>query len=133
MLEQQQFSKIDLDNPFFDSLKQDYKEFTDWFLKKANLGEQAYVFYSKPEIIDGFLYLKIENEELRDVIPIKPAKARLKLGTLKINAHGTKLGERFIKKVFDHLIVNDLDEVYVTVFDHHTGLIKLLEKKIWVC
>lgn len=128
MLKQQKFSEIDLENPFFDSLKQDYKEFSDWFYKKASLDEHAYVFYTDENTIDGFLYLKKEYEALTDMIPNMPAKERLKLGTLKINAHGTKLGERFIKKVFDHLLYNGLDEVYVTVFDHHTGLIKLLEK-----
>ena len=25
------FSEIDLNDPFFDSLKDDYKEFSDWF------------------------------------------------------------------------------------------------------
>jgi len=128
MLIQKPFSEIDLGNIFFDSLKKDYAEFTDWFNKKANAGDQAYVFYTSPNTIDGFLYLKIEQEALMDVMPVQPAKPRLKLGTLKINAHGTKLGERFIKKVFDHLIGNNLDEVYVTVFDHHIGLIKLLKK-----
>ncbi|WP_202880431.1 hypothetical protein [Mannheimia pernigra] len=28
------FKNINLDDPFFDSLKEDYKEFTDWFNKK---------------------------------------------------------------------------------------------------
>ena len=28
------FSNINLNDPFFDSLKSDYKEFSDWFNKK---------------------------------------------------------------------------------------------------
>ena len=36
------FSEINLSDPFFDSLKQDYEEFPSWFLRKAN--ERAYVF-----------------------------------------------------------------------------------------
>ncbi|AWD70279.1 MULTISPECIES: GNAT family N-acetyltransferase [Acinetobacter] len=128
MLIKQKFSEINLENSFFDSLKSDYKEFAEWFKKKADANDEAYVFYTDNQTIDGFLYLKIEHDALTDLIPNMPAKLRLKLGTLKINAHGTKLGERFIKKVFDHLIFNNLDEVYVTVFDHHIGLIKLLEK-----
>ena len=37
------FSEIDLNDPFFDSLKDDYKEFSDWFKRKAN--DYAYVLY----------------------------------------------------------------------------------------
>lgn len=128
MLREQFFREIDLNNNFFDSLKNDYKEFSQWFQKKVLQGEKAYLFYNEKSEIDGFLYLKIENDALVDINPAQPAKVRLKLGTLKINAHGTKLGERFLKKVFDHLLYNNLDEVYVTVFDHHIGLIKLLER-----
>lgn len=127
MLVQQLFKNINLEDPFFDSLKQDYKEFKDWFNKKAHQNESAFVFYIDQKI-DGFMYLKVEEEELNDVTPNKPCKRRLKVGTLKINAHGTKLGERFIKKALDYLIYCNLDEIYLTVFDHHEGLIRLIEK-----
>lgn len=33
-LEKVQFKKIDLFDSFFDSLKSDYKEFSEWFKKK---------------------------------------------------------------------------------------------------
>ncbi|WP_279717386.1 hypothetical protein [Chelonobacter oris] len=32
----ERFQDIDLNDPFFDSLKLDYKEFSDWFVKKHN-------------------------------------------------------------------------------------------------
>ena len=35
--------------------------------------------------IDGFLYLKIENDALEDITPSMPAAKRLKIGTFKIN------------------------------------------------
>ncbi len=35
------FSELSLADPFFDSLKEGYKEFPDWFAKKAN--EDVYV------------------------------------------------------------------------------------------
>lgn len=50
------------------------------------------------------------------------------MGTLKINAHGTKLGERFVKKIFDHAIYTGAAEIYVTVFEHHEGLLNLLKR-----
>ncbi len=125
-LERKQFKNIDLDNHFFDSLKTDYAEFSQWFVKKAE--DFAYVFHTDEGAIDGFLYLKVEEGMVLDVIPPLPAARRLKVGTMKINAHSTKLGERFIKKIFDHAIFEAIVEIYVTVFAQHVPLIALFER-----
>lgn len=122
------FKNINLDDPFFDSLKEDYKEFTDWFNKKKNNDDGAFVFMNSQGVLDGFLYLKNEAEELNDITPKQPNKRRLKIGTLKINPHGTRLGERFIKKVFDISLVRNIDEIYVTLFEKHTALLNLFQK-----
>ena len=82
------FKDIDLSDPFFDSLKSDYAEFSGWFAKKAD--NQAYVFPSGTGGLDGFLYVKIEEGAVDDVTPALPPARRLKVGTFKINAHGTK-------------------------------------------
>lgn len=120
-------SSLNLNDPFFDSLKADYKEFEQWFNKKANSGESAFVTATN-KLIQGFLYLKIEDEEISDVVPVLPKSKRVKVGTFKINPHGTRLGERFIKKMFDYAIVNEVDEIYVTIFNKHTALISLFQK-----
>lgn len=86
------------------------------------------MFYNDDGKIDGFLYLKVESDAVTDVTPPLPAKARLKIGTFKINPHGTRMGERFLKKIFDHAVVNAVDELYVTVFEHHDALIRLFDK-----
>lgn len=122
----EKFKFINLGDPFFDSLKRDYREFSDWFARKAE--EKAYVFRDDYGLIDGFLYLKIEEGKVDDVDPPLPATRRVKVGTLKINAHGTKLGERFIKKMFDHAIHERVNEIYVTVFEAHAPLIALLKR-----
>lgn len=121
-----QFQQVDIGDPFFDSLKADYSEFETWFSKKAT--NMAYLSVNDQGKIDGFLYLKREEGELLDIIPSLGAKVRLKVGTFKVDAHGTKLGDRFIKKLFDHAMAQKVEEVYVTIFEKHTGLIKLLEK-----
>lgn len=93
------FSVLNLDNPFYDSLKNDYKEFETWFKKKQADGSKAYVEIERStnEIV-GFLYVKVEEEEIADVSPVLSAKKRIKAGTFKVNAHGTKYGERFYKE-----------------------------------
>ena len=124
------FREIDLADPFFDSLKAAYPEFLDWFNKKADLGAQAYVFYNEEEKVTDFLYLKVETEEITDVVPNLPAKKRLKVGTFKLLKRGTKRGERFMKKIMDTAMVQNVDEVYVTIFPAKElqYLIRLFEK-----
>ena len=122
------FSTIDLADTFFDSLKDDYKGFEDWFAKKASGGAEAYVQYERGKI-QAFLYMKDESgEAMDDITPPRSACKRLKVGTFKIDAHSTKLGERFVKKILDKAVVDDYDEVYVTIFPKHVGLITLLER-----
>jgi len=120
------FKDVDLNDSFFDSLKQSYAEFPDWFAKKAE--EKAYVFKNENGFIDGFLYLKVETGEIKDTEPVLPAKRRMKIGTFKLNAHGTRMGERFIKKTLDHALYQKVNEIYVTIFPHHTQLVSLFCK-----
>lgn len=127
-LQYKKISEIDGDDPFFDSLKEDYSEFCSWYAKKADAAEEAYVFHNSRKRMDGFLYLKLENDPDSSIAPPLPSGKALKVGTLKINAHGTKLGERFIKKIFDHAMSRKVDYIYVTVFEKHSGLITLLER-----
>lgn len=115
-LELRRFSEIDLADGFFDSLKAAYPEFEAWFAKKAAAGEQAYVFHNHSGAVKDFLYLKIETDALTDVEPVLAAKKRLKVGTFKLLSRGTRRGERFMKKIMDRAMAEDVDEVYVTIF-----------------
>ena len=130
-LQVQQFSDIDLNDSFFDSLRASYPEFNEWYNKKAAAGATAYCYYVDNELKD-FLYLKIEEEELSDLTPALPAKKRLKVGTFKVdndNRHTTR-GERFMKKIMDMAIAENVDEIYVTMFptEELQGLIRMFEK-----
>src|SRR5690606_6418360 len=90
------FKEINIDDPFFDSLKSDYKEFKSWFSKKSE--SNAYVSYDDAGSIQAVLYLKVEDGAVTDVAPNLSKLKWLKVGTFKVNPHGTRLGERFIKK-----------------------------------
>jgi hypothetical protein len=67
----------------------------DWFKRKSN--QNAFVQYIDEKLV-GFLYLKIEKMYVEDVVPPIYADKILKVGTFKIDAHGTKMGEQFIKR-----------------------------------
>jgi hypothetical protein len=121
-------SKIDLTDSFFDSLREDYVGFDDWFNKKATDGKGAFTFELNSKL-NGFLFIKSEiGISITDVTPNLPPKRWVKIGTFKINPHGTRLGERFLKKVFDLAFYHKLDGIYVTVFSKHRALIDLFKK-----
>lgn len=69
------FGKINLDDCFFDTFKEDYNEFDKWFKRKSN--EPVYVGYSENSFT-AFLYLKIEyeNENYSDIKPTFPKKSK---------------------------------------------------------
>ncbi|MCU6339270.1 GNAT family N-acetyltransferase [Enterobacter quasiroggenkampii] len=125
-IEEKYFKDINLSDSFFDSLRADYEGFDKWFTTKSD--KKAFVSTNDHGLIDGFLYLKVEDESIQDTTPSFEKKTRVKLGTFKINAHGTKLGERFIRIMFKYAMTNRILEIYVTIFDKHAGLIKLLTK-----
>ena len=113
---------IDGNNVFFDSLRDSYDKFDQWFAKKSN--EEGYICYSDNGSILGFLYLKTENEDYdyRDIYPQFQPKRRLKIGTFKVESTGFRLGERFIKIIFDNAIERNVDEIYVTLFEDREEL-----------
>ena len=119
------FSEIDLNDSFFQSLKDDYPGFENWFNRKWD--QDAFVQYDNNKVI-GFLYLKVENDEVDDVTPHICANKILKVGTFKIDAHGTKLGEQFLKVIADYAINEDVDVSYVTIYSKHKKLIQLVEQ-----
>ena len=119
----EQFKDIDLADPFFDSLKGDYPPFAEWFATKAD--KTAFTFRGATGALDGFLFLKREDGEVTDVTPPLPAARRLKIGTFKVNPHGTRLGERFMKRAFDTAADGKADALYVTVFEKHEALVQL--------
>ena len=124
------FAQVDLQDSFFDSFREDYIGFDKWFNKKAD--EIAYVCYSNNSL-SAFLYIKIEEEteNYSDIEPNFKRKKRLKIGTLKVTSNGFKIGERFLKIIFDNALQYNVSEIYVTIFDkrpEQARLIALLEE-----
>ena len=118
---------IDLDDPFFDSLKKDYKTFEKWFIKKRGEEAQAYIT-KKDGNISSFLMIKTEDEKedySKMENPLTPKK-RLKVSTMKVADTGKKIGETFVKIMIASAIEKDVDEIYITVFKKQQQLIDMI-------
>lgn len=127
-VQKKHFGHIDISDDFFTSFKEDYQGFNKWFIKKTD--DVAYVTTNKVNgLILSFLYLKAEekSENYNDIIPIFAPKKRLKIGTFKVINNGFRLGERFMKIIFDNALVNKVEEIYVTIFDHRDEQKRLIE------
>ncbi|MCO7125159.1 hypothetical protein NIE88_05145 [Sporolactobacillus shoreicorticis] len=118
------FSDLDLDNPFFDTLKNDYPGFENWFIRKGN--ENAFVVNDGG--IQAFLYMKLEDKAEDYSIFEKPlpSELHLKIGTFKITKSGYYLGERFFRIILEHALLNDVDDIYVTIFPKREEQKKLI-------
>lgn len=120
------FGDVSLTDPFFDSFREDYPGFDAWFNKKSD--EICYVCY-QGEVLSAFLYIKVENDQevYSDITPPFQRKKRLKIGTFKVTSNGLKLGERFLKIVFDNALKQKASEIYVTIFDRRSEQLRLIE------
>jgi hypothetical protein len=119
---------LDIENQFFDSLKEDYgdSDFRDWFKKVSIKGRKCWVYYENDKI-KALLMLKEENEPIPTSPPI-PAAKRLKIATLKVDIPGSKLGELFLKMAFQSCIGNQIFETYLTHYRKKDDrLISLIE------
>lgn len=124
----QRFDSFNHADTFFDTLKRDYVEFPVWLNNKSQAGDSAYVLYNENSDIDGFMYLKIEDGTVDDIEPTLPQGKHLKIGTFKFNSRGSLRGQRFIKKALDYAVRENVDDIYVTVFETHDYLIRLFER-----
>jgi hypothetical protein len=122
------FNDVNLSDEFFDSLRANYKGFDQWFAKKARQEEKAYVSTESSGNINAFLYLKEEDGEISDIEPALGKGKHLKVGTFKINAHRTAIGNRFMAIILRKFVAEGFDDAYVTMFPDTEPLRKLFEK-----
>ena len=128
LLKEDCLHNLDIEDPFFDSLKEDYEDskFRKWFKEKSIEGRKCWV-YLKDDEIKALLMLKEEDEPI-DTSPQIPAGRRLKIATLKVDLSGFKLGELFLKMAFQYCINNQIFETYMTHFRREDDvLVNLIE------
>ena len=117
---------ININDKFFDELKNDYKEFNTWFKKIED--RQIYTSYENNNLI-ALLILKIENKE-NDFIDIEPKlqiKNRIKVSTYKVDIERKGIGTKFLEIIEDYAKTNNINEIYLTLFDNNIRKNKLIQ------
>ena len=108
--------QLDINDTFFDGLKNSYPGFENWLRSKEN--EDAYCYFENNKLL-AMLMLKNEEigEDYSDISPTMRNNRKLKVSTFKVDIKKKKIGERFIKIIFDQAIYSNVNEIYVTIFD----------------
>jgi GNAT superfamily N-acetyltransferase len=117
---------LSLSDPFFSTLRADYRGFDEWFATKARKGRECWLV-SKPE--GGIAALCIFNRE-RDPKETPLKGDWLKLCTFKVAPEfsGNKLGELLLKTAFGHCAQNKIVGTFVTAYPKHKALIGLFSE-----
>ena len=117
---------IPLTDTIFDSLREDYPGFDEWWKKKC-INQRRQCWIIEDNGIAGLLVRKDETGKDTDAT-VKSNKI-LKICTFKVRPErrGVKLGELLLKKVFWFAQKNKYDNLYITTYEGQTSLIDLLE------
>ena len=131
VLEVKQLKDLDINDRFFDSLKNEYKDFIIWF--NNHLDRKAYITFQDNKIA-SILILKIEDksENYKDFNKeFKPSK-RLKICTLKVDVKFKNIGTKYLELAYNEALKNNVNEIYITLYTNHKDLINLLEKNNYI-
>lgn len=122
-------STMRVDEPFFDSLRADYREFDEWYARVAHEGRKAWIVASESVNIAALCVYKVEaeGEWINDDGETLPDRF-LKLCTFKVQDVGIRYGERLLYTAFNYALLNDLSAVYVQIRQgRHQRLSALLQ------
>ena len=110
---------------FFDSLKEDYRNFDTWLEKCAQDNRQCYALFLERKL-SALLIYNIEIPVQHNLTGIN--HEALKMCTFKVaeNALGHKMGELFLRKMIELCINKKINTLYLTVFEKQENLINLL-------
>ena len=104
-----------LSSDFFNTLREGYPEFDDWFRGCARNNRRAWAYWAEPEKIGALcIYARKENDDATGHGDILPG-ASLKLCTFKVapDCQGRKIGELFLKAAFRYATENRLEHIFI--------------------
>ena len=119
--------EINDDDNFFDSLRQGYPEFDDWWREKCvKQHRSCWVVYDNDQLA-GLIVRK--DESAADTDAITKVDKILKICTFKVapESRGVKLGELLLKQVLWYAQRNGYDLAYLTTYQDQEALMELLE------
>lgn len=119
-----------LASSFFDSLREGYGGFDDWFRRKARENRAAWVYRDEADTLAAIcIYTPQQDQVVNDAGGRLDGQA-LKLCTFKVGegVRGRKIGELFLKAAFRYATENACEHVFIHANPlRHDYLIRLLQ------
>lgn len=119
-----------LGDHFFDSLRDSYDKFDEWFRAKAREGRKAWLTRESDGQLGAIcIFVHQSHEQITEDGRILRGDA-LKLSTFKVGpaVRGRKIGELFLKAAFRYATAHGLQEIFIHGdVDQHHFLFELLE------
>lgn len=104
-----------LNSDFFNSLRDSYPPFGEWFRRKARENNKAWVAREQSGGIGAIcIYVQQDNETITEE-GLRLAGPALKLSTFKVGqeVRGRKIGELFLKAAFRYATANRLEHIFI--------------------
>lgn len=127
-------NQLDLKSDFFQSLMEDYSEFSGWITKRAQEQRPCWVIENGEELAGLIIYKDEMRSNAKDCSELDqyqiPGDKVLKVCLFKISPYvaGNRYGEQLLKTAMDFGYRNTYDSMYLSVFPKHKSLVSLIEK-----
>nr|WP_281720036.1 GNAT family N-acetyltransferase [Nitrosomonas nitrosa] len=121
---------LQLRDPFFDSLRNGYKQFDTWFRDKARTNRRAWVHRPDGRSVGALCIYAIQADEVINDEQERLSGTALKLCTFKVgeSLRGRKIGELFLKAAFRFASQNECQHVFIHAHpEKQAFLISMLE------
>lgn len=115
IIEKEKCFNIELKDKIFDSLRNDYKGFDNWFKTKCQEGHRDCLVVKEQNIMEGLCIYKTEDKE--EATNYGMEGFVLKICTFKMTVKGNKLGELLLQHLFKYCYDSKVDWIYVTSYE----------------
>lgn len=119
----------ELSSAFFDSLRDGYTGFDDWFRKKSRENRKAWVCRDEAGVLGALCVYDIQTDEVITEEGHRLEGRALKLCTFKVgqSVRGRKIGELFLKAAFRFGTENACEHIFIHAdVEQHGYLVNLL-------
>jgi GNAT superfamily N-acetyltransferase len=114
---------------FFDSLREGYEGFDDWFRRKARENRKAWIYRNDAAMLGAICVYDVQSDEVVTSERLRLEGKALKLCTFKVDqsVRGRKIGELFLKAAFRYGTDNACEHIFIHAdVDKHAYLVNLL-------
>lgn len=119
----------ELSSTFFDSLRDGYPPFDDWFRRKARENRKAWVYRGEADVLGALCIYDVQTDEIITDQEKRLEGKALKLCTFKVgqSVRGRKIGELFLKAAFRYATENVCEHIFIHAdAERHAYLVNLL-------